>query len=117
MSIQHVALPAQLRGTLLRLGAATELTVAAGAVTVTRSRHTVDTEGDAATDDLGTISGGLEGDLLQLLAENAARIVTLKHGTGNIRTHDGQDVDLSTAGHVELVLAASGNWLVQKDRT
>jgi len=64
--------------------APTELTIASGVVTVTETQkfcfHSVDTEGDAATDDLDTISGGNPSKLLLIQAENAARIVTLKDG-------------------------------------
>jgi len=63
----------------------TELTIASGVVIVTgtqKSRfHNIDTEGDAAEDDLDTISGGDVGELLLIQAENAARVVTLKNGT------------------------------------
>ena len=50
------------------LGTPTELTIAAGVITRTRSNHTVDTQGDDATDDLDTINGGVEGDILLLRA-------------------------------------------------
>lgn len=57
---------------------------AAGAITVTRSYHRVDTFGDAATDDLDTINGGVDGAVLWLQTEDAARDVTVRHGVGNI---------------------------------
>lgn len=60
------------------------LTIAAGAITVTGSRHTVDTEASAATDDLDTINGGTAGDILILSSVNSARDVTVKDGTGNL---------------------------------
>jgi hypothetical protein len=50
-----------LDGPTLNYAAATELTIATGAITVTQSQHTVDTEADAASDDLDTISGGTAG--------------------------------------------------------
>lgn len=62
-----------------------ELTIATGAITVTGSYHTVDTEADAASDDLDTISGGADGMMLVLQAENTARDVVVKDGTGNIQ--------------------------------
>ena len=70
---------------LVSLGATSELTIAAGVITATKSFHRVDTEADAATDDLDTINGGAEGDLLILRAENDARTVVVKDGTGNIQ--------------------------------
>jgi hypothetical protein len=62
-----------------------ELTIASGAITVTGSYHRVDTEGDGATDDLTTINGGIDGMRLVLRAENGARDVVVKDGTGNIQ--------------------------------
>ncbi len=62
----------------------TELTINAGAVTVTQSFHTVDTQGDAATDYLDTINGGAIGDILHLSGANDAREVIITRN-GNIR--------------------------------
>lgn len=71
-----------------------ELTISSGAVTATGSHHTVDTESDAASDDLDTINGGIDGMILIIRAENAARTVIIKNGTGNIQTPDGSDITL-----------------------
>jgi len=68
------------------LGAAlsqVEITVG-GAITITASRHTVETNGGAATDDLDTISGGRDGDLLTIVPVDATHTVVAKHGTGNL---------------------------------
>ena len=62
-----------------------ELTIATGAITATGSYHRVDTEADAASDDLDTINGGVDGMILTLRAENDARTVVVKDGTGNIQ--------------------------------
>lgn len=70
---------------LVNLGTAGELTIAAGVITATTSFHNVDTEADAATDDLDTINGGSEGDILILRANDDARTVVVKDGTGNIQ--------------------------------
>lgn len=71
-------------------------TIASGAITITDSFHTVDTEASAASDDLDTINGGNSGDILYLAAANDARTVVLKHGTGNIYLNGGTDVSLDT---------------------
>lgn len=67
-------------------GTKSELTISAGVVTVSGNSiirfHSIDTEGDAATDDLDTVSGGNEGELLILAVENSARVVTCKDGVG-----------------------------------
>ena len=46
--------------------------------------------GDGGADDLDTITGGVEGQLLFL--QGAPHAITLKHGTGNIETPDSADV-------------------------
>lgn len=61
------------------------LTIATGVITVTGSYHTVDTESAAASDDLDTINGGVDGAHLRLRAVNSARTVVVKDGTGNIQ--------------------------------
>lgn len=67
------------------IGAAdeSELTIASGSVTATIGMHTLDTESDAASDDLTNILvTGMAPQLLLVRAENAARVVTLKHESG-----------------------------------
>lgn len=71
-----------------------ELTISSGAITVTGVNHTIDTESDAASDDLDTINGGVDGQILIVRAENAARTVVIKDGTGNIETPTGEDITL-----------------------
>jgi len=61
------------------------LTVAAGVIAVTANRHYVATEGGAGTDDLDTINGGEDGQLLVLSSSTSGQDVTLKDGTGNLR--------------------------------
>ena len=59
--------------------AQTELTIAAGSVTPTAAAHTIDTEGDAASDDLTHLvyDNHPEGRLLLIRAEDAARTVVV----------------------------------------
>lgn len=73
-----------INGGFLNTGGGTELTIAGGVITATEFFHTVDTQADASTDDLDTINGGTIGDILILRAENSARTVVVKNGTGNI---------------------------------
>lgn len=93
----------------LGFGASTELTISAGVVTATKSSHTIDTEGNAASDDLDTISGGAEGDILHLEANNAARTVVLKDGTGNLRLEGDFSMD-NTQDTIMLRLSVGGVW-------
>ncbi len=73
----------------LNIGAATELTLdASGLVTVTRTRHHIDTFEDAGADDLVSIasSGGTtDGDILILQNMIGSRTVTVKDNVGNIQ--------------------------------
>lgn len=88
---------AQLPGATAR----TELTISGGAIVPPDGSgggvHTVDTEGSAATDDLTSITttNCWDGMLIRLSAENTARVVTLKHGTGNLSLAHSLDVELT----------------------
>lgn len=84
-----------------------ELTIASGVITVTGSRHTVDTESDASTDDLDTINGGSEGQIINITNANTARAVVVKHATGNILIPGG-DITLEDTNK-ELLLAYDGS--------
>jgi len=78
----------------LLLTAATELTISTGAITVTQMVHTVDTEGDAADDDLDTINGGTTVGLIVIRPAHTDRTVVVKDGTGNIELLGGTDITL-----------------------
>jgi hypothetical protein len=60
-----------------------EVTIASGAAPVTGSHHTVDSESDAASDDLVTLSGGEDGMTLILRPASDDRTIVVKR-TGNI---------------------------------
>lgn len=76
--------------------APTEHTIAAGAITASADILSIDTESDAAADDLDTITAGSDGDVLLLRCQDAARVVTVKHGTGNIWLDSDTDADLDS---------------------
>jgi hypothetical protein len=78
--------------TNLGLATYTELTISTGEVTATQVFHTLDSEGDASTDDLDTITVGTSNLCLLKLADSG-RIITLKDGTGNLDI--GADVEMS----------------------
>lgn len=92
-ALQQVLPKAVVTAEKLSFGTETELTIASGEVTVTGSRHRIDTEADAATDDLVTISGGTDGMIVTLRAENDARDVVVKNGA-NIRLNGAADFTL-----------------------
>lgn len=79
----------------LRFGDTTTLTIASGVITVTQSRHLVDTEGAASSDDLVTVSGTTSGGVLVIQIVSAARVVVIKHNTGNFFNATQADVTLN----------------------
>lgn len=79
----------------LVLDAATELTIASGVVTATQGFHTLDTQSDAASDDLDTINGVEAGEIAVFKPASDARTVVVKHGTGNILCPLGKDISLA----------------------
>jgi hypothetical protein len=95
----------------IALDTPSELTIATGVVTKTASHHTIDTESDAASDDLDTIAGGSEGDVLFIRPANAARVVTIKHGVGNIQCNSGADITLYS-GYTLLIYDGATWWVI-----
>lgn len=91
--------------------AATELTIASGVVTITQDRHTIDTEGDAASDDLDTISGGTAEQVIYLRPANAARTVVLKHNVGNIFCPFAEDISLAESTDGVMLLFDGSKWI------
>lgn len=83
-------------------------TIASGVITATRSFMTIDTQGGAATDDLDTINGGSEGDILVLISTNNARDITVKDFTGNIQLNG--DFLMDTTGDTLTLIKSSTNW-------
>lgn len=72
-----------------------ELTIASGAVSAGEfTYYIIDTEANAATDDLDTINVPLDGKILVLAAANGARDVVVKHNTGNIYNPSQSDLTL-----------------------
>lgn len=94
----------------LRLATATVLTISGGAVTKTGSQHTIDTEASASSDDLTTINGYATGDILIISAANASRVVTVKHGTGNIYLYGKMDLVLDDTDKTIELIYRGGRW-------
>lgn len=90
-----------------------DLTIAGGVITVTNSYHRVDTESSAASDDLDTINGGVDGMRLLLRSVNSTRDVVVKNGTGNISLNNLTDFTLSQVSDtLELIYVSQyGNWV------
>lgn len=85
--------------------------IASDAITVTTTYNSVDTEGAAATDNLATINGGNDGDVVILYQLNSGRVVTVKSDTGNITLPNG---DMTLDSVFPLILIKMGStWRVQ----
>lgn len=97
----------------LNLTDSTELTISSGAVTVTQGYHTIDTEGDASSDDLDTVTvAGGEGDILILRPESSARTVVIKHATGNIQCVEEYDITMDDDYDFAVLIRKDGsNWM------
>jgi hypothetical protein len=93
---------------------AAELTIASGVITVTQNYHKVDTESDASSDDLDTITVGTNvaaGFILHLRVESAARTVVIKNGTGGSDNLDiGSDVTLDESYKTYSLVYDGSNW-------
>lgn len=91
-------------------GSWVEATISGSAIAVAGFTMDVDTEGDAATDNLLNITGGRAGDVILLRAENDGRdVVVIDGGGGNIRLQGNRTLD---DGQDMLMLAYDGSrWL------
>ncbi len=78
--------------------ASTTVTVSAGVLMVTQSRHKVQNEGALPTDEINTITGTFDVLLLQLAG--SGQTTTFKHNTGNLWFEDGRDFILSDQNRV-----------------
>lgn len=76
-------------------------------------RVKVDTEGGAATDNLATITGGVDGQIITIQQVANARDVTIKHATGNIRLSSASDFSFTTINQTLTLIydAAAAAWL------
>lgn len=86
------------------------LTISGGEIDITNSYHLIDTQGAAASDELDTINGDLQGDLLVLRIVSNSRVVTLKHNTGNIFFTSGADITLTSVNQVIILFRAGSVW-------
>jgi len=92
------------------LGTESELTISSGAITITRSRHSIDTESDDAADSLSTINGGSVGDILLLRQSNNGRDITIID-TANIRLAGNADFVMENLDSNIVLLKTGANWI------
>lgn len=99
--------------TFLGLGTPTELTInGSGAITATKSFHTVDTNSDDASDNLDTINGGVEGNILVLRAQASGRTVVIRDNVGNIKVSAaGTSFSLTHVEDIAAFIFNGSKWL------
>jgi hypothetical protein len=98
-------------------GVATTLTIASGVININSSgayggSFKIDTQGGAASDDLDTINGGTEGDVIWLAAANDARTVVLKHSTGNLQINGNGDFSMDSQYDLAIARYNGSKWIV-----
>lgn len=88
--------------------------IAGGVIDIIGSFAIVNTEGGASSDDLDTINGGRDGQVLFLTPQFASNAVTVKHNTGNILLPGNADIVLNqTRDILQLVFRGDNNeWYV-----
>lgn len=94
--------------------ALSELTIAAGVITATQTLHSVDTQSEGPSDDLDTITPDTDINILYLQPENVGRIVTLKHGTGNLLLPNGNDIVMTFNINYPFIYDGA-NWILTFD--
>jgi hypothetical protein len=93
----------------LNVGTDTTLTISGDIIAVTRTRHLIDTEGASAQDNLVTINGGVEGDIIILQSVSASRVIVIKN-SGNIYPTDGAEVTLDNPYQVFSAVFDGTKW-------
>lgn len=96
----------------LSVGSSSNLTIASGAITVTKSYHRVGGEG-AAADDLVTINGTSQGDIVVI--RRNSETITVKDATGNLLLN-GSDCVLSAASMNIVLMNYDGTNLMELSR-
>ena len=85
------------------------LEISSGVITPVGSYHKIDTEGDASTDDLDTITATKEGHVLVISPQSSTRDVVVKDGTGNLRLHS--DFTMTHADDTLTLLCDGSDWV------
>lgn len=100
--------------TQLAYGDGGELTIASGVVTLTNIYHNIDTESDAATDNLDTINGLASGQFAYVRANNTARTIVIRHNIGNILTVTGTNINLTDTTQIAQLFHDGTNVIAMK---
>jgi hypothetical protein len=92
-------------------------TISGGAIDYTGANMVIDTEGGAASDDLDTINGGKNGDILIIRSTANARNITIKHLGGNISTNTQEDITLDLSSDIVTFQFRGSSWDMQSRST
>ena len=92
------------------MGAPLSLVIVGGEIQIERGYtcYQVDTEGGVGSDDLDTIYGGEQGDLIIIRAEDDARSIVCKNGTGNLRLP--ADMTLDNTKDIQMLYYDGTDW-------
>ena len=74
----------QVTAEALDFGSPTTLSIGAGAVTITKSFHKIDSP-TTGTTNLVTINGGYQGQILVIMAADDAKTISVRDSGGNLR--------------------------------
>jgi len=88
-----------------------ELTIDSGAITTINSFHTVDVE-SSSSDNLDTINGGSNGQILILKPASASRTIVIRHDEGNIITSDGSNFSMNDGNDTAVLFKDDSKWFV-----
>ena len=98
----------------------TELTLSSGVIALPSDkdgRYAVDTEGDAASDDLDSFSGSLsEGRIIVIYPADSARTVVVK-SSSSILLNAGTDFTMNNAADCMMLLSKGSNVFVEISRS
>ena len=94
----------------ISFGVPTSLVISGGVITIDRysGSYSVDTEGAVGSDDLDSILGGEAGDLIIIKAENDARSIVCKNGTGNLKLP--ADMTLDNTKDIQMLYYDGTDW-------
>ena len=95
----------------LKADGSSDTDILAGAVTVTKEGYyKLDTEGNASTDTLTTITGGNDGEVIVVSQANSSRVITISHGAGNIRLSGTSNFTFTSTSTYMQMMKRGPNW-------
>ena len=100
-----------LRYSCIKLSTSVDFPDLRGAITTINSFHTVDVE-SSSSDNLDTINGGSNGQILILKPASASRTIVIRHDEGNIITSDGSNFSMNDGNDTAVLFKDDSKWFV-----